>query len=116
MAGWYGLAHTIFFIFLFLTFLGFTNPNAAALALAPFSKNAGTAAALLGALQMGFGALASIGFSIFSNSTSTPMIAIMTITSLLAMVVLIAGKRSRLPANLDPTGTRNNSLMRHIEK
>jgi DHA1 family bicyclomycin/chloramphenicol resistance-like MFS transporter len=94
IAGWYGLPHTIFFIALFLGFLGFTNPNAAALALAPFSKNAGTAAALLGALQMGIGALASIGVSAFSNGTSTPMIATMAVTSLLAMGILIAGRRS----------------------
>lgn len=94
IAGWYGLSHTIFFIALFLGFLGFTNPNAAALALAPFSKNAGTAAALLGALQMGIGALASIGVSAFSNGTSTSMIATMAVTSLLAMGILIAGRRS----------------------
>ncbi len=92
MAGWYGLAHTIFFLFLLLTFMGFANPNAAALALAPFSKNAGSASALLGALQMGIGALASIGVSAFSNGTSTPMIAIITISSVLALGVLIVGR------------------------
>ena len=94
LAGWYGLPQTILFIFLFLACLGFTNPNAAALSLAPFSKNAGSASALLGALQMGVGALAAVGIGAFSNGTSNPMIAIMAITSLAALLILIAGKRS----------------------
>ena len=94
MAGWYGLPQTILFIFLFLTCLGFTNPNAAALALAPFSRNAGTASALLGALQMGIGALASFGIGAFSNGTANPMIGIMAITSALALIILVIGKRS----------------------
>lgn len=93
MAGWYGLSHTIFFIFLFLVCIGFTNPNAAALSLAPFSKNAGSASALMGALQMGIGALASIMVSIFSNGTSTPMIAVMAVSSALALLVLFAGTK-----------------------
>lgn len=92
IAGWWGLSHTIFFIFLFLACLGFTNPNAAALSLAPFSKNAGSASALLGAMQMGAGALASIGVSAFSNGTATPMIAIMAITSLLGWIILWIGR------------------------
>jgi DHA1 family bicyclomycin/chloramphenicol resistance-like MFS transporter len=96
IAGWTvpGLGQTIFFIFLFLGCLGFVNPNATALALAPFAKNAGSASALMGALQMGTGALASIGVSLFSNGTATPMIAIMAATSLAGAIILLAGKRS----------------------
>jgi DHA1 family bicyclomycin/chloramphenicol resistance-like MFS transporter len=94
IAGWYGLPQTILFIFLFLGCLGFTNPNAAALSLAPFSRNAGTASALLGALQMGIGALASMGIGAFSSTSATPMIAIMASTSIAALVILIIGKRS----------------------
>jgi DHA1 family bicyclomycin/chloramphenicol resistance-like MFS transporter len=106
IAGWYGLSHTIFFIFLFLGFFGFTNPNAGALALAPFSKNAGTASSLLGACQIGVGALASIGVSAFSNGTSTPMITVMTITSLVAMGTLIIGRKSgKLIAASEPVNT-----------
>jgi DHA1 family bicyclomycin/chloramphenicol resistance-like MFS transporter len=92
MAGWYGLPSTLVFIFLFLVCVGFTYPNAAALCLAPFSKNAGSASALMGALQMGVGALASVGISLFSNGTSNPMIAIMAATSILGLGILFAGK------------------------
>ena len=93
IAGAYGLPQTIFFIFLFLGCLGFVNPNALALALAPFAKNAGSASAMMGALQMGTGALASIGVSVFNNGTATPMIAIMGATSVAAILILLAGRR-----------------------
>jgi MFS transporter, DHA1 family, multidrug resistance protein len=94
MAGWFALGYTIFFLFLFLACLGFTNPNAAALSLAPFDKNAGSASALLGATQMGVGALASVGISVFSNGTAMPMVAIIAVTSVLAMGVLVVGRLS----------------------
>jgi DHA1 family bicyclomycin/chloramphenicol resistance-like MFS transporter len=93
MAGWYGLGYTIFLLFLFLACLGFTNPNAAALCLAPFSKNAGTASSMLGFLQMGIGTLASVAVSVFNNGTSTPMVVVIAVTSVLAMGVLVAGRR-----------------------
>jgi MFS transporter, DHA1 family, multidrug resistance protein len=101
MAGWYGLGYTIVLLFLFLACLGYTNPNAAALSLAPFDKNAGSASALLGATQMGVGALASVGVAVFSNGTAMPMAAIIAVTSVLAMGVLVAG---RLKANRLSTG------------
>ena len=91
IAGWYGLASTIFLIFLILVCVGFVNPNAAALSLAPFARNAGTASALMGALQMGIGALASVGVSLFSNGTATPMAAIIAATALFGLLVLLAG-------------------------
>ena len=93
IAGWYGLGYTIVMLFIFLACVGFTNPNAAALSLAPFSKNAGSASALLGATQMGVGALASVGVSVWSNGTATPMVAIIAVTSVLALGVLVVGFR-----------------------
>jgi DHA1 family bicyclomycin/chloramphenicol resistance-like MFS transporter len=94
IAGWYGLGYTIVMLFVFLACVGFTNPNAAALSLAPFSKNAGSASALLGATQMGVGALASVGVSVWSNGTATPMAAIIAVTSVLALGVLVVGVRA----------------------
>jgi DHA1 family bicyclomycin/chloramphenicol resistance-like MFS transporter len=90
-AGWYGLGFTICFLFLFLAFMGFTYPNAAALALAPFDRNAGTASSLLGFLQMGIGALASIAVSAFTNGTALPMVAIIAASSVMAILVLLYG-------------------------
>ncbi|MBC6989428.1 multidrug effflux MFS transporter [Hymenobacter sp. BT491] len=91
--GMIGLGGTIALLFIFLCCLGFSNPNTAALSLAPFSKNAGSASALMGAIQMGMGSLASMGVSVFSNHTAVPMVTIMAATSLLALLLLLIGRR-----------------------
>lgn len=90
---WLSLYSTIGFIALFLSCLGFINPNAAALSLAPFSKNAGSASALMGALQMGLGALASVMVSLFSEHSVVPMPLVMTAAAFIALICLLIGKR-----------------------
>ncbi|MFN0256295.1 multidrug effflux MFS transporter [Pedobacter ureilyticus] len=84
---------TIAFIALFLGCLGFINPNASALSLAPFKKNAGSASALMGALQMGLGALASAAISMFASDLVWPMPAVMTTAALIALFCLLLGSR-----------------------
>ncbi|HSZ71739.1 MAG TPA: multidrug effflux MFS transporter [Cytophagaceae bacterium] len=93
ISGVLGLYGTITFLFLYLCFLGLINPNTAALSLAPFSKNAGSASALLGALQMCMGTVASVGVSVFTTPSVIPMISIIGITSLGALAILVIGKR-----------------------
>lgn len=88
---------TLSFIALFLACLGFINPNASALALAPFSKNAGSASALMGALQMGLGALASALISLFAADAVWPMPAVMTMAALIALCCLFIGGRKIKP-------------------
>ena len=87
------LYSTIAFIALFLGCLGFINPNASALSLAPFKKNAGSASALMGALQMGLGALASAAISMFASDVVWPMPAVMTTAALIALFCLLLGSR-----------------------
>jgi DHA1 family bicyclomycin/chloramphenicol resistance-like MFS transporter len=60
-------------LFLFLSCLGFINPNMQALALSPFTKNAGVASALVGGLRMLSGAIASLLISLLHNDTALPM-------------------------------------------
>lgn len=91
--GWLGLAGNLFFIFIFLCCLGFISSNASALTLAPFSKNAGSASALMGALQLGIGSLTSFGVSKLNNNTPVPLAAIMGATSVLALAILLIGRR-----------------------
>ena len=88
-----GLYETIGMLFLFLACLGISNPNTAGLSLAPFSKNTGSASALMGATQLGIGALVSFGVSLFVKDSITPMVVIMTSTTILALFILIIGKR-----------------------
>ncbi|POY37539.1 Bcr/CflA family drug resistance efflux transporter [Solitalea longa] len=66
-------------LFCFISCYGFINPNASAIALSPFSKNAGFASALLGSLQMLFGVLASACISFFHNGTAMPMMFIISV-------------------------------------
>lgn len=87
------LYSTIGFIALFLACLGLINPNAAALSLAPFTKNAGSASALMGALQMGLGALASVMVSLFSEHSVVPMPLVMTAAAFIALFCLLIGRR-----------------------
>nr|WP_315423642.1 multidrug effflux MFS transporter [uncultured Pedobacter sp.] len=90
---WLSLYSTIGFIALFLACLGLINPNAAALSLAPFTKNAGSASALMGALQMGLGALASVMVSLFSEHSVVPMPLVMTAAAFIALFCLLIGRR-----------------------
>lgn len=96
--GGLGLVPMLGFLFVFLSCLGLASPNATALALAPFSRNVGSAAALLGFLQMGIGALASA------------LVGVLDLPGSLATIVALAGsavlggafyllKRARLEAD-----------------
>ncbi|MWB96246.1 Bcr/CflA family efflux MFS transporter [Flavobacterium sp. GA093] len=88
-----GLYETIAMLFLFLACLGISNPNTAGLTMAPFAKNAGSASALMGAIQLGLGALASFAVGIFVHDSVVPMVVIMTATTIIAFIVLNIGKR-----------------------
>lgn len=90
---WYGLEATIAIFFIVLSCLGLTNPNATALSLAPFSKNVGSASALLGFLQIGLAGLASAGVGLFNSADSVPVATIMTATSLIAFIILMFGRK-----------------------
>ncbi|HEY4150543.1 MAG TPA: multidrug effflux MFS transporter [Chitinophagaceae bacterium] len=92
--GWFGLSMTIAMFFICLSCIGFTYPNACALALAAFTRNVGSASALLGFLQMGIGGIISSGVGIFNSSNSIPVVAIMASASVIALLILIAGKRA----------------------
>lgn len=87
------LPSTLAFLFLFLCCVGYTFPNAAALSLAPFTRNAGSASALMGAFQMGMGTLISIAISLFEEPSIIPMVAAMAGSATLALIVLIVGRR-----------------------
>ncbi len=100
MNSWYGLAAVIVFLFLLLSCCGITYPNAAALCMAPFSKNAGTASALLGFIQIGVGGLISATVSLLPFDPVTAMAVVMASTTLIALGFLISGKNtlSKAPA------------------
>jgi MFS transporter, DHA1 family, multidrug resistance protein len=92
-AGWLNLYSAIFIMFLFLSCQGLTFPNSSALSMAPFTREAGTASALMGALQMGLGALASALVGLANNGTTMPMAAIMGGCAAAGLLVLLLGRR-----------------------
>lgn len=87
------LFSTIAFIFLYLCCQGCIFPNSSALSLAPFSKNAGTASALMGGIQMSIGALTSATVSWLTNHTALPMAGVMAACSIGSFTVLLTGRR-----------------------
>ncbi|WP_026709088.1 multidrug effflux MFS transporter [Flavobacterium frigidarium] len=89
-----GLYETIGMLFLFLACLGISNPNTAGLTLAPFTNNAGSASALMGAIQLGLGALASFAVGLFVTASIYPMVLIMATSTIVALIVLLIGKRN----------------------
>lgn len=91
--GWLGVLSTVGLIFLFLCCQGFVFPNTSALSLAPFTKNAGSASALMGGIQMGIGALVSAIVSWFNNHTALPMSIAMASCALSGFLVLMIGSR-----------------------
>lgn len=91
--GWYGLIGTLVMIFLCIGCLGFINPNAQALALAPFPNNAGSASALIGFLQIGIGGAISASISFFPATSSVPSAMLMIISSAMSLLILLVGGR-----------------------
>ncbi|TDH26514.1 Bcr/CflA family efflux MFS transporter [Segetibacter sp. 3557_3] len=91
--GWLGLFGTVGLIFCFLSCQGFTFPNSSALSLAPFSRNAGSASALMGGIQMAIGASTSALVSLLSNGTALPMTGVMAACAISSFSILLIGRR-----------------------
>jgi DHA1 family bicyclomycin/chloramphenicol resistance-like MFS transporter len=91
-AGALGLAGTLAVLFGFLCCVGVTNPNASALAIAPFSRNAGSASALLGFFQLGTGAVISTVIGAASPDDRVPIVAVFGATAAVGLAILLAGR------------------------
>jgi DHA1 family bicyclomycin/chloramphenicol resistance-like MFS transporter len=87
---WFGIESTLVLFFVFLSCIGLTYSNAAALALAPFFKNVGSASALLGFIQMGTGAIVSTGIWFFGGMA---VIILLASTALISLLVFRIGQR-----------------------
>ena len=91
--GWNDLFITIFLIFIFLCTLGFIFPNASALSLASFGHNAGSASALMGAIQMSIGAGAAALVSLLQDHSALPMTGVMACCAIGALIVFSLGRK-----------------------
>ena len=93
LTGWIGILGTILLLLVYLSCQGFTFPNSSALSMAPFAKNAGSASALMGGVQMGIGAVTSAIVSMLSNGTAMPMTGVMACCALSSFTILMVGSR-----------------------
>jgi DHA1 family bicyclomycin/chloramphenicol resistance-like MFS transporter len=84
---------TIFLIFVFLSCQGFIFPNASALSLAAFGHTAGSASAMMGAIQMSIGASASAVVSFLQNDTALPMTGVMACSPIIALLIFLWGRK-----------------------
>ena len=89
---WYGLTAVIVLLFSLLSCCGITYPNAAALCMAPFSKNAGSAASLLGFIQIGIGGLISASVGMLPFDAITAIAIVMASTTIIALIILLSGE------------------------
>lgn len=92
-AGLHSLLFIILLLLVYLSCQGFIFPNSSALTMAPFSKNAGSASAMMGGVQMAIGASSSALVSIFSNGTALPMSAVMCCCAVSSFIILKVGTK-----------------------
>ncbi len=105
----FGLIETVIVLFLFLSSFGVANPNATALALAPFKRNAGSASALIGFLQMSIGAIASVSIGLLKLQHLYPIAGMFAGSGILALLMLAIGSR-RILHSIDVPSTRAPGL------
>lgn len=98
LCGWFGITGVLVMFFLFLACVGVSNPNGTALALAPFHANTGSASALLGAVQLGTGALVSTSIGVLNAKSSLPVIEILCATACIGLVLDLLLRSSPEPA------------------
>jgi DHA1 family bicyclomycin/chloramphenicol resistance-like MFS transporter len=92
-AGVLGLGGTLIVMLGFMACVGITNPNASALTIGPFTKNAGSASALLGFFQLGTGAVISTLISAATPDDRLPIVAIFGMTAAIGLSILLAGRK-----------------------
>lgn len=90
--GFGGKSLIIGLIFFYLFCLGFISPNATSMALQPFTRNTGSAVALIGFLQMVAAASISGLVSFLHNNTAIPMVLAMTICTTIGLLTLCWSK------------------------
>jgi DHA1 family bicyclomycin/chloramphenicol resistance-like MFS transporter len=79
---------------LFFLGVGRVNPNVSALALAPHGRNAGTASALMGAIQSALTTCGGLAVAIFNDGTVRTLAVIMTSGAMLALLSYLWARRT----------------------
>ncbi len=91
------ILHVSFVVFVvlivgYLVCLGFLSPNTTAIAMEPFTRNAGTASALMGSMQMAAGALGSAVVSALHTGTTLPMGGVLLLSAALSLGLQVGNR------------------------
>lgn len=92
---WGGLPVFLGILFIYMSLIGFIFPNKTALALAPFTRNAGAASALMGSLHFIISGAAAALVSALHNETALPMTTVMAGCSVLTFLILYFGTKTK---------------------
>lgn len=84
LAGWLTLALAMVGFFVFVAALGYINPNSSAAALATHGQQAGTASALMGALQFGMATVAGSLVGLLHDGSARPLACVMAFCGIAA--------------------------------
>lgn len=87
LTGWLSLPLAMTGFFVFVAALGYINPNSSAAALATHGQQAGTASALMGALQFGLATLAGALVGLLHDGSARPLACIMALCGVAAWLV-----------------------------
>ncbi len=90
--GWHTVTSTIVFFFIQLACLGLTFPNGSALGMAPFSKDLGSASALMGFMHICIGGAVSAIVGIANMDSTLPIAGMLLLCSALALLSLLIGR------------------------
>ena len=88
-----GFPTMLVLLFVCVACSGLIQPNAIALALAPYGDRAGSASALLGGLQFAIAATLGGLVGIFHNGTALPMTTVIAVCGTLALLILLGTTR-----------------------
>lgn len=96
--GWFGLAGIAVPVFFYVSMLGLVVANSVAGALSAFPHKAGSASALVGAMQFGFGAFSSAAMGGIADGTPWAMGVLIAVSGILGLGANLALVRPLRPA------------------
>jgi MFS transporter, DHA1 family, multidrug resistance protein len=105
-----GFSAVMVLFFIQMSCVGIINPNASALALAPFTKNVGSASALMGCTQIAIASVVSSSIGLMNTGGLLPIVVILAVTTLVARLILFVGER-RIPAIVAGSSDEANGIM-----
>ncbi len=88
--GWGGFPGMLIALWITIASTGIVGPNAMAAAMEPYAAKAGSASALLGAIQFALGATASAAVGWLHNGTALPMAGVIVLCAIASWVMLRA--------------------------